>query len=251
MPTGYVPLNLGTTDNDGTGYNPKEAGRELNRMLKELYDLLATRIPPAPVIGLATATGSTTATLVFTGSTGELASTITSYRVFSGNTLLLTLSSNLPAAGAQTTVTLTGLSPSTTYRFTVRAVNPEGISLPSEESNQITTAAQALAKRFFGTVSSTDPDTADILALAMDESAVRTKAGPLSFSNNFPCYAYPASLGDVTAFYLNGDRVFNQLPTLQKTTRSFTPPGASAPVLYNVYIGKDAYLPNTITLEFF
>jgi hypothetical protein len=93
--------------------------------------------PASPTIGTATATGSTTATVSFTAPVSNGGATITGYTATSspgGFTGTL-------AGASAGTITVTGLSASTAYTFTVTATNSEGISLASSASNSITTSA--------------------------------------------------------------------------------------------------------------
>jgi len=96
-----------------------------------------TAVPGAPTVGTATQTGSSTATVVFTqpASNGGLA--ITQYRAISTPD---SITGTLNQAGSGT-ITVSGLTASTNYTFTVRATNAIGNSAESSASNQITTTA--------------------------------------------------------------------------------------------------------------
>ncbi len=92
-------------------------------------------VPNAPTIGTATATGATTATVAFTAPSYGGSTTITSYTATSspGN-----ITGTISQAGSGT-ITVSGLSSSTSYTFTVTATNSNGTSVPSAASNSITT----------------------------------------------------------------------------------------------------------------
>jgi hypothetical protein len=101
--------------------------------------------PESPTIGLATALSSTTAAVSFSAPIimgGESAS---SYSVSVWNESLSdliktqTFSSDLPERGQTTTVTITGLARSSTYKFKVTAINSRGTSVESAATNSITT----------------------------------------------------------------------------------------------------------------
>jgi hypothetical protein len=89
--------------------------------------------PNAPTIGTATASGLTTATLTFTESTDNGGSAITSHFVFSNPAV------NAGQIVGNSPVTVTGLSPGTSYTFTVATNNGVGTSSTSTASNSITT----------------------------------------------------------------------------------------------------------------
>jgi len=92
-------------------------------------------IPDAPTIGTATATGNTTATVVFTAPANNGDATITSYTSTStpGG-----VTATLSQAGSGT-ISVTGLTAGTSYTFKVTATNSIGTSVDSAASNSITT----------------------------------------------------------------------------------------------------------------
>jgi len=107
-------------------------------------------VPGAPTVGTATQTGMTTATVGFTqpASNGGLA--ITQYRAISTPG---SITGTLNQAGSGT-ITISGLTQSTNYTFTVRATNAIGNSAESSASNQVTTAAPPVGQQAFTTAGS-------------------------------------------------------------------------------------------------
>jgi hypothetical protein len=94
-------------------------------------------VPGAPTIGTATATGSSTATVAYTAPASNGGATITVYTATSSPG---GITGTLSQAGSGT-ITVSGLSPSTSYTFTVTATNSVGTSAASGSSNSITTSA--------------------------------------------------------------------------------------------------------------
>ena len=102
---------------------------------------LQPELPPeAPTIGVATATGQTTATVAFTAPVNGGSSTITSYTATSSPG---GITGALSQAGSGT-INVTGLTASTSYTFTVTATNSVGTSSPSSASNSITTSSATI-----------------------------------------------------------------------------------------------------------
>lgn len=94
---------------------------------------VAANVPNPPVIGTAVQTGATTANVLFTASTDNGGSAVTSYTSTS-------TPGNVTKNGAASPLAVTGLTTATQYTFKVFATNANGNSLLSPASNQITTA---------------------------------------------------------------------------------------------------------------
>jgi uncharacterized cupredoxin-like copper-binding protein len=143
------------------------AGRNGDLSSSDIFmSRLRTAIPPsAPVIGTATATGSTSATVSFTAPISNGGAAITGYTATSspgGFTGTL-------AGATAGSITFTGLSASTAYTFTVTATNSEGTSGASFASNSITTSAASGGTGGGGTTTSTT--TADELKRQQEAAA--------------------------------------------------------------------------------
>jgi len=94
-------------------------------------------VPGQPTIGTATQTGVTTATVTFTAPAYDGNSPIVQYIATSSPG---GVTGTLNQAGSGT-ISISGLTGSTPYTFTVKAVNAAGQSVASTASNQITTQA--------------------------------------------------------------------------------------------------------------
>jgi hypothetical protein len=94
----------------------------------------AVTVPGAPTAVTATATGQTTATVSFTAPANNGGSAITTYTVTSSP-------GGITASGSTSPISVTGLSASTTYTFTVTANNGTLTSLASAASSAITTSS--------------------------------------------------------------------------------------------------------------
>jgi hypothetical protein len=112
--------------------------------------------PGSPVIGLATATNSTTASITFTAPTSNGGAAIETYTATSSPGSLIGQITG-PGSG---TITVVGLSSSTSYTFTVTATNSVGTSSASGVSASITML----------------PSAAELAAQAAQAAAVRQAA---------------------------------------------------------------------------
>jgi len=102
---------------------------------------VAATVPDAPTIGTATATGSASATVVYTAPASNGGSVITSYTATSSPS---GITGTLSQAGSGT-ITVSGLAATTSYTFTVKATNAIGQSAASAASNSITTSSPSWA----------------------------------------------------------------------------------------------------------
>lgn len=101
--------------------------------------IVVNTVPNAPTIGTATATGGTTATITYTAPGSDGGVTITTYTATSSPG---GITGSISQAGSGT-ISVSGLTPGTTYTFTVVATNSVGDSSPSAASNAITTSSSS------------------------------------------------------------------------------------------------------------
>lgn len=109
------------------------------------------REPDAPTIGVATANGSTAATVTFTAPAFNGGRTITTYTATSSPG---SITGTLSQAGSGT-IDVSGLTTGVSYTFTVTATNALGTSSPSSASNSITPAQSIISNQ----ISTTDLNT--------------------------------------------------------------------------------------------
>jgi len=144
--TSALGLPAGTTaQRPGTAYNGYARINTDTTFLEIYYNgswisaASLSVVPGAPTIGLATATGPTTATVAFTAPSNNGGGAITSYTAVSSPG---GITATLSQAGSGT-ITVTGLSGGTAYTFVVYATNSVGNSANSGPSNSITTPLPA------------------------------------------------------------------------------------------------------------
>ena len=128
--------------------------------VQSVTPIVIATIPGAPIIGTATATGTTTATVAFTAPSNNGNTVITRYTATSSPG---GITATLNQAGSGV-INMTGLTASTTYTFTVTATNSVGTSSASSASNSITTTAAGSVPGAptIGTATSTSPTTATV-----------------------------------------------------------------------------------------
>ncbi len=97
--------------------------------------VIVVTVAGAPTIGTATAVTYSSASVTFTPPASNGGAAITSYTVTSSP-------GSLTGSGASSPITVSGLTGSTAYTFTVTAINSIGTSSASSASNSITTPAQ-------------------------------------------------------------------------------------------------------------
>jgi len=145
------------------------------------------RVPNAPIIGVATSTGQTTATVSFTQPSYDGNQPITSYTAVStpGN---LTGTINQSGSG---TISISGLAKGTSYSFVVYATNSIGNSNNSSSSNSITTDAG-------------DPYFNNVSLLLMGEGANNGTVFTDSSNNNYAITRTGTAIVTSTAQYKIG-----------------------------------------------
>jgi len=134
-----VPLTV--TDYWGVTSNVTPGNYRLSTLETKTLTLTAaiTTVPGAPTIGTATAVSPTSATITFTAPTSNGGATIETYTATSSPG---SITGRVMQAGSGT-ITMTGLTSSTAYTFTVTASNSVGTSSASSSSVSLTTPASA------------------------------------------------------------------------------------------------------------
>ena len=139
-----------------------------------------TSTPGAPTIGTATATGATTATVAFTAPSFNGGSAITGYQALSSP-------GSITATGASSPITVTGLTASTSYTFTVRAQNAIGYGAYSGSSNSITTSVAPSSQSYTtpGTYCWVAPAGVTKVSVVAIGGGGLTGGGGLGYINNY------------------------------------------------------------------
>lgn len=187
--------------------------------------------PDFPIIGQATKTGTTTATVAFAAPLSDGGQTITSYTATSAP-------GNISATGSTSPITVTGLSPNTAYTFTVSATNVDGSSGPSQPSNSITTDSSAPSAPTIGTATKTGTSTASLTFFAPN-----TDGGQAITS-----YTATSLPGSITATGTSSPLNFTGLTSGTQYTFTVTatnPVGTSSPSQASNAITTDYVNPNS------
>ena len=124
----------------------------------------AVTTPGAPTAVTAVATGQTTATVSFTAPANNGGSAITTYTVTSSP-------GGITASGSTSPISVTGLSASTAYTFTVTANNGTLTSVPSAASSAITTSSPPPAPVCDAACVAAEKAAADAAAKAIADAA--------------------------------------------------------------------------------
>jgi len=129
----------------------------------------AATAPGAPTSVTATATGQTTATVSFTAPASNGGSAITSYTVTSSP-------GGITASGSSSPISVTGLSTSTAYTFTVSATNAAATSLASSASTSVTTSAPPTSSSTPAPVPEPEPEPEPVCNAACVAAAAKAVA---------------------------------------------------------------------------
>jgi len=186
--------------------------------------------PDLPIIGTATKTGTTTATVAFAAPLNNGGQTITSYTATSSP-------GNISVSGSTSPITVTGLSPNTAYTFTVTATNVDGTSGPSSPSNSITTDSAAPDAPTIGTATKTGTSTASLTFFAPTSDGGRAITG----------YTATSLPGSITATGTSSPLNFTGLSSGTQYTFTVTatnPIGTSSPSAASNAVTTDYVNPN-------
>jgi len=186
--------------------------------------------PDLPIIGTATKTGTTTATVAFAAPLNNGGQTITSYTATSSP-------GNISVSGSTSPITVTGLSPNTAYTFTVTATNVDGTSGPSSPSNSITTDSAAPDAPTIGTATKTGTSTASLTFFAPTSDGGRAITG----------YTATSLPGSITATGTSSPLNFTGLASGTQYTFTVTatnPIGTSSPSAASNAVTTDYVNPN-------
>ena len=154
--------------------------------------IVPVTVPGAPTIGTATATGSSTANVGFTAPTDTGGNAIISYTA--------TSNTGISSSGTTSPISVTGLSGSTSYIFTVKATNSYGNSAPSANSSAILTCKPTGSQSYVTTGSYTWVAPAGVCRV----SVVAIGGGSGGFPASWYCHnCNPCVAGGISYFINN------------------------------------------------
>lgn len=168
-------------------------------------------VPDAPTIGSANVTGSNSANVSFTAPTMFGGASVTSYEITVWDESLTniirvqTFTTNLPMRGQTGSFAVTGLTKSSTYKFSVSAINLQGNSSQSFATNSITTTA--------GTTIPSEPTITQVTA--GDRSLIVNFTRGSSGGGTISSYKYSLNGGSFIAFGLSNPITINNLAGYQ------------------------------------
>jgi hypothetical protein len=196
-------------------------------------------VPGAPTIGTATATGTTTASVDFTAPASDGGTTILSYTATStpGG-----ITARITQAGSGT-ISVTGLNPSTSYTFTVTALNAIGDSVASSASNSTSTVGVPSA-----------PTSLVATSTGKRSALVKLINNASNGGSNITSYTFTASPGGLSKTFTIGSPtslVYEFLNLEPNTTYTFSVTatnsiGTSAATISNS-IKTDVLVPATLS----
>lgn len=216
----YVTYSVATTNGSvslvGTTitYTPATAGNAGFSVNSRGVNItaIAPTVPDAPTVGTVTVVGLT-ATVPFTAPAFNGYSTILSYTATS-NPGGITGTVTQSGSGS---ITVSGLSPLTSYTFTVTATNAVGTSAPSAASNSVTTGAAPGQQEYTtaGTYSWVAPTgVTSVCAVAVGPGR-NGAGGGLGWKNNIPVVPGNSYTVVVGAAGSTTDSYFNSSVTVQ------------------------------------
>jgi len=155
----------------------------------------------APIIGTVTSKTSTTVTIGFTASVGASEDTV--YKAYVGTTYYTEIT-NGSTSSTSKSITITNLTPNTTYAFILYAVNSNGTSLASS----VLTVIMPTSAPTIGTASSVTSSTASISLTAPVEAGTGTTYDAYANGVKYGSGVYPATTVALTGLTANTEYVF-------------------------------------------
>lgn len=245
---GGAALTTDVTSNVAVGAIP--SGTKLNQgttFTEFVQKLLITEV--APTIGFSITKsgnvlygGSYIETLTVNVSNMGSAKTIDTIEWYQGNTLLQTDTIGSSTTGSWTYVMVTPTTDTTTFKAIVKYTKSDN----TQTTVTKTASINFYYNKFYGSVASLTPSEADVTALT---TALGTaKGGTYTFTTADAriCYAYPASLGNLTS--IKDGNGFSLFDSFTKTTETYTQNGTS--VSYNLYVLTDATTVSGYSITF-